>query len=82
MAIEYRYADGKFERLPALAAELIRLKVDVIFAPNTPAAQAARQATESIPIVFAGVADPLGAGLVNSLARPGRNLTGFTTINV
>ena len=80
IAFEYRYAEGKLERLPALADELVRLKVDVIIAPNTPAAIAAKNATKTIPIVFIDVTDPIAAGLVDSLPRPGGNITGFTTI--
>ena len=79
LAIEYRYAEGHPERLPALAAELVRLHVDVILAPDTPAALAAKQATSTIPIIMAGIgADPVAAGLVASLARPGGNVTGVT----
>jgi ABC-type uncharacterized transport system substrate-binding protein len=77
---EYRYAENKLERLPSLADELIRLKVDVVFAASVNAARAAKQATKTIPIVFVSTADPIIAGLVDSLARPGGNLTGFTTI--
>ena len=77
---EYRQSDGKLDRLPALVDELIRLKVDVLVASSTPAAIAARNATTTIPIVFLTVPDPVGAGLVNSLARPGRNITGVTNI--
>ena len=80
IAIEYRYAEDKLDRLPALADELVRLKVDVLVTPATPAALAAKNATKTIPIVFLGVADPVAAGLVDSLARPGGNITGFTTI--
>ena len=80
LVFEYRYAEGKLDRLPALAEELVRLKVDVLIAPNTPAALAAKKATKSIPIVFIDVTDPIGAELVDSLARPGGNITGFTTI--
>jgi putative ABC transport system substrate-binding protein len=80
IAFEYRYAEGKLDRLPALADELVRLKVDVIIAPNTPAAIAAKNATKTIPIVFIDVTDPIAAGLVDSLPRPGGNITGFTTI--
>jgi putative ABC transport system substrate-binding protein len=76
--LEYRYAAGEVERLPTLAAELVQLNVDVIVAMSTPAAQAAKQATATIPIVFAGVADPVGVGLVTSLARPGGNITGVS----
>ncbi len=76
----YRYAEGEVDRLPGLAEELVRLKVDVIFAPTTPAALAARNATKTIPIVFIDVTDPIAAGLIDSLARPGGNITGFTTI--
>jgi len=77
---EHRYAEGNFERLPAMAAELVQLKVDVIFVNNTPPALAAKQATSSIPIVFAGVASPVENGVVASLARPGHNITGTSNI--
>ncbi len=80
VVFEYRYGEGKLDRLPALADELVRLKVDVIIAPNTPAAVAAKNATKAIPIVFIDVTDPIAAGLVDSLPRPGGNITGFTTI--
>jgi ABC-type uncharacterized transport system substrate-binding protein len=80
VAFEYRYAEGKLDRLPALANDVVRLKVDVIIAPNTPAAVAAKNATQTIPIVFIDVTDPIAAGLVDSLPRPGANITGFTTI--
>src|SRR5229473_8519283 len=76
VVIEYRDAEGKLERLPALAAELVALKVDVIVVTSTPTALAARQATRSIPIVFAWAVDPVASGLVTSLARPGGNVTG------
>jgi len=76
VVIEYRDAEGKFERLPALAAELVALKVDVIVAPYTPGALAAKQATGTLPIVFAAVGDPVASGLVTSLARPGGSVTG------
>ena len=80
IAIEYRHADGKFDRLPGLAAELVGLKVDVLVGVTTNAVQAAKNATRTIPIVFIGVSDPVAAELVDSLARPGGNLTGFTNI--
>jgi putative tryptophan/tyrosine transport system substrate-binding protein len=76
IAFEYRFAEGKTERLPELAAELVRLKVDVIVGSATPSALAARGATNTIPIVMANFGDPVGSGLVASLARPGGNLTG------
>jgi ABC-type uncharacterized transport system substrate-binding protein len=76
IAIEYRYADGKYERLPALAADLVRLKVDVIVTEGTPPSHAAKQATTTIPIVMTATGDPVVTGLVASLARPGGNLTG------
>jgi putative ABC transport system substrate-binding protein len=77
LVIEARHADAKLERLPALAAELVALKVDLILTDGTPAARAAKQATTTIPIVFNLAADPVEQGLVDSLARPGGNLTGF-----
>jgi ABC-type uncharacterized transport system substrate-binding protein len=76
IAIESRWAEGKFERLPDLAAELVRLKVDVIVANVTQASLAAKRATTTIPIIMVGVGDPLGSGLVDSLARPSGNVTG------
>ena len=81
ITVEYRFASGRVERLPELAAELVRLKLDVIVTPGTPASVAAKQATGTIPIVFAGVADAVGAGLIASLARPGGNVTGLTSIS-
>ena len=80
LVIEYRFAEGKLDQFPALAAELVALKVKVIVAPPTPAAEAAKQATKTIPIVFAGVGDPVGSGLVTSLARPGGNVTGLSSV--
>ena len=80
IAIDYRYADGKLDRIPGLAAELIQLKVDVLVVSSTPGALAARNATKTIPIVFFGVTDPVGAGLVPSLARPQGNITGLTNV--
>ena len=76
IAIVYRFAEGDFDRLPDLAAELVRLEVAVIVAAPTPAAVAARNATETIPIVMINVGDPVGLGLIASLARPGGNITG------
>jgi putative ABC transport system substrate-binding protein len=81
IAIRYRYADGKIDRFPDLAAELVRLKVDVIVTVSTPAAVAAKNATTTIPIVMAGGSDPVATGLIPSLARPGGNITGITLMN-
>ncbi len=81
IAIEYRFASGRVEQLPELAAELVRLKLDVIVTPATPASLAAKQATSTIPIVFAAVADAVGAGLIANIARPGGNVTGLTSIS-
>src|SRR5262245_43566672 len=80
VTFEARYAEGQYNRLPALAAELVRLKVDVIVTPSDVEALAAKNITASIPIVFLEVSDPVTAGLVDSLARPGANLTGFTSV--
>ena len=80
LVLEPRFADGKFERLPMLAQELVRLTPDVIFVSTTPGSLAAKAATATIPIVFVAVADPVGAGLVPNLARPGGNVTGITHI--
>ena len=79
IAIDYRYASGQVERLPELAAELVRLNPDVIVAPYTASALAAKRATSMIPIVFAVVADAVGAGLIANLGRPGGNITGLTS---
>ena len=76
IVVDYRFAEGRFDRLPDLAAELVRLKVDIIVAVPTPAAAAAKNATETIPIVMINVGDPVGLGLIASLARPGGNVTG------
>ena len=81
IVIEYRYGEGKPDRLPALAAELIDLKVDLIVTHGFPPARAAKQATTTIPIVMAVIGDAVGAGLVASLARPGGNITGMTSIS-
>jgi putative ABC transport system substrate-binding protein len=78
--IERRYSDGHMERFPDLAAELARLNVDVIVTSSVPAARAAKRATTTIPIVAIGMSDPVGAGLVASLARPGGNITGSATL--
>ncbi len=80
VVIEYRDAEGKFERLPALAAELVALKVDVIVAVVTLEALAAKQATRTLPIVVVAAADAVGSGLVTSLARPGGNVTGLSIL--
>ncbi len=80
LVIEYRSPEGKPERLPALAAELVALKVDVIVAGGTPQALAAKQAARTLPIVFVGAADPVTSGLVTSLARPGGNVTGLSNV--
>src|SRR5260370_25423786 len=79
LIIEYRYAPSQ-DRLPAFAAELVALSPDVLIAPNTQAAVALKSATASIPIVFAGVGDPVGLGLVQSLSRPGGNMTGLSPV--
>src|SRR5262245_44585217 len=80
ITIEYRFADGKFERLPDLAAELVRLRVDVIVAAVTQASLAAKNATGTIPVIMVAVANPVDSGLIASLARPGRNITGTSAM--
>jgi len=80
IAIEYRFAEQKNERLPELAADLVRLKVDLIVVTSGPPALAAKKATTTIPIVMTSVADPLGSGLVASLARPGGNVSGLSSL--
>ena len=78
--IEYRYVEGNVDRIPSLVAELVQLKVDVLVSPNTPVIRAAKQATETIPIVMVTNVDPVAAGFIDSLARPGRNVTGLTRL--
>ncbi len=80
IAIAYRWAEGQDDRLPDLAAELVRLKADVIVTTGTPGTLAATQATKTIPIVMASSGDPVQGGLVASLARPGGNVTGFSIL--
>jgi ABC-type uncharacterized transport system substrate-binding protein len=81
IAFEYRFAEQKLERVPELAADLVRLKVDLIVVIGTPQALAAKSATTTIPIVMANAGDPVGTGLVASLARPGGNVTGLSSLN-
>ena len=80
IVIEYRYAEGKFDRLPALAAELVRLKVDLIVTTGPTVTRAAKEATTTVPIVMATDTDPVGNGFVASLARPGGNITGLSAL--
>jgi putative tryptophan/tyrosine transport system substrate-binding protein len=80
IAIEYRYAEGKLDRFPALAAELVRLKVDVILTGTSAGTRSAKEATATIPIVMAQDGDPVGNGFVASLARPGGNITGLSSL--
>lgn len=82
LSIEYRYAEGKHDRLPRHAAELVKLKMDAIVTEGTVATQAAKAATRSIPIVMALVADPIAGGFAETLARPGGNITGVTTLSL
>jgi putative ABC transport system substrate-binding protein len=81
IVIEYRGANGEYNRLPGLASELVGLKVDIIVAPSTPAVRAAQQATTTIPIVASALQDPVADGLVASLARPGGNITGLSSLS-
>ena len=81
ITFEYRFAEQKRERLPELAADLVRLKVDLIVAIATPSVLAAKSATTTIPVVMTNVGDPVGEGLVASLARPGGNVTGFSSLS-
>jgi putative tryptophan/tyrosine transport system substrate-binding protein len=80
IAIEYRWADGNYDRFPTLAEELIAARVDAIVTAGTPAALAVKRATTTVPLVMVAVGDPIGTGLVSSLARPGGNLTGLSSI--
>jgi putative tryptophan/tyrosine transport system substrate-binding protein len=80
IVVEYRYAEGNVDRLRSLVAELVKLKVDVLFVGNLPGIRAAKQATNTIPIVMVLSVDPVATGLVDSLARPGGNITGITTL--
>ena len=82
IAFEIRFAEGMTNRLPSLAAELVRLKVDLLATSSTPAALAAKHATATIPIVIGFTADPVGSGIVRSLAQPGGNITGWTHVGV
>jgi putative tryptophan/tyrosine transport system substrate-binding protein len=80
IVIEYRYAEGKFDRLPALAAELVRFKLDLIVTTGPTVTRAAKEATTTVPIVMATDTDPVGNGFVASLARPGSNITGLSAL--
>src|SRR5215475_14714520 len=81
VTIEYRFGEQKLDRMPELAADLVRLKVDLIVTSGTPSSLAAKSATTTIPIVMAQAGDPVGSGLVTSLARPGGNVTGFSNLS-
>ncbi len=82
LVIEWRFAEGKYERLPALAAELVQLKVDVIVSHTTPGTQALQRATRTIPIVTTSISDPIASGFTTSLARPDKNVTGLSIMTV
>lgn len=81
IVIEYLWAEGRYDRLPAIVAEAVRLKVDVIVTTGTPSALAAKEGTRTIPIVMAAIGDPIVAGLVPNLARPGGNITGSASMS-
>ncbi len=80
--MEWRFASGKLERLPGLASELAQAKVDIVIATNSPCVEAARKATTAIPIVMTGVGNPVGSGFVESLSRPGGNITGLSNVSI
>ena len=80
IVIEYRYAEGNLDRLPALAADLVRLKVDIIVTTTGQSVLAVKNATQTIPIVFAGILDPVASGIIDTLARPGGNATGLSIL--
>jgi putative tryptophan/tyrosine transport system substrate-binding protein len=80
IAVEYRYIEGDRDRIPSLVAELLRLDVDILVATSPPTIRSAKQATKTIPIVMVTPQDPVATGAVNSLARPGGNITGLTTL--
>ncbi len=82
IAIEYRWAEGKYERFPELIGELVGLKVEILVAAGTPAAVAVKKAAPTIPLVMIAVGDPIGTGLIASLAQPGGNITGLSSIAV
>src|SRR5205814_1084379 len=82
LAIEWRFADSRYERLPELAAELAKLRVEVLVTHSTLGVAAAQRATSTIPIVAAGMNDPVGSGFTTTLARPDRNMTGLSNINI